>query len=121
MNTGQERLFFESIEEAIDEVCRALGGRKKVAVELWPSLAVREAHKKFDPTEILWIASKGRSAGCHSVVRFIASACGYSEPVAIEPEDERARLQRDFIDAARVVKSIADRIDRIEHSSRGPP
>jgi len=34
-------------------------------------------------------------------------------PVAIEPEDERARLEREFIDAAKTVQAIAERMQRV--------
>ena len=106
-----DRLFCETVEEAIDEVCKAHGGRKKSAVELWPSMGVREAHnrmdaclnperrEKFDPAEITWFIKLGRQIGCHSMMRHFAQEGGYQEPVPIEPEDERARLQREYIDA----------------------
>lgn len=116
-----DRLFCETIEEAIDEVLKASGGRKKVAVDLWPSLGVREAHnrmdaclnperrEKFDPTEIVWIARLGRQVGCHSLMRYLCHECSYAEPTPLEPEDERARLQREYIDAVnRLAKLQAD-------------
>ena len=40
----QHALFHERIEDAIDEVVRQCGGRKKLACEMWPDKPAREAH-----------------------------------------------------------------------------
>lgn len=123
MNTAPA-LWHDSIEEAISEACNALGGRKAVAVLLWPSVAVREAHNRIDaalnperreklsPAELMFIIGKAREAGCHSVMRFLCAEGGYQEPIAREPEDEKARLQREFIQAQRAMSQLAQRMER---------
>ena len=123
MNTAPA-LWHDSIEEAIAEACNALGGRKSVAVLLWPSITVREAHNRLDaalnperreklsPAELMFIAAKAREANCHSVMRYLCAECGYQEPVAREPEDEKARLQREFIQAQRAMSQLAQRMER---------
>ena len=85
-------LFHERIEDAIDEVIRGAGGRKKVAVELWPDKPAREAHnlldacmnperrERFAPSQVLWFAQRGRQIGCHAVIMFMARECGYADP-----------------------------------------
>ena len=122
MDTGS--LFCESIEEAILEVARFCGGRKALAAEMWPSLPVREAHNRFDaccnperreqshPADLLYIARRGRAAGCHSLILFLARESGYADPQPVEPEDERARLQRDYIEAVKALDRIASRMER---------
>jgi len=117
-------LFVESIEEAIAEVARACGGRKAFAVAMWPSLPVREAHnrfdaclnterrEKFDLLDLLYIAKRGREAGCHSLMLFIARETGYTDPQPVEPEDERAKLQREFINAQKAMTALAARMER---------
>lgn len=37
---------------------------------------------------------------------------GYTDPQPIEPEDERARLQREFINAQRGLEALAKRMER---------
>ena len=70
----QNALFHERIEDAADEVCRAIGGRKKMAGELWPDKPQREAHnlidaclnpdrrERFSPSQLLYIAKRDRLA-----------------------------------------------------------
>lgn len=98
----QNSLFYERVEDAIDEVCRALGGRKKVACELWPDKPARDAHNLLDaclnsdrrerltPSQLLYIARRGREAGCHAVMTYIDHDCGYaSTPVSKCEEVDR--------------------------------
>jgi hypothetical protein len=117
-------LFVESIDEAVAEVAHACGGRKALAVSMWPSLPVRDAHNRFDaccnperreqfhPSDLLYIARRGREAGCHSLMLFIARETGYSDPQPLEPEDERANLQREFIRAQKGLEALAKRMER---------
>lgn len=37
----------------------------------------------------------------------------YTEPQPIEPEDERAKLHREFIEASKQMARLAERIERI--------
>lgn len=117
-------LFCESIDDAIAEVARVCGGRKAFAAAMWPSLPVREAHNRFDaclnperreqfhPSDLLYIARAGREAGCHSLILFLARESGYTDPAPIEPEDERARLQREFINAQKALQALASKMER---------
>lgn len=117
-------LFVDSIEEAIAEVARVCGGRKAFAASMWPSLPVREAHNRFDaclnperrehfhPSDLIFIAKAGREAGCHSLMLFLAREAGYADPQPVEPEDERARLQREFVQAQRAMAQLAARMER---------
>ncbi len=117
-------LFCESIEEAIDEVAKACGGRKQFASEMWPSRPVREAHnrldaclnpdraEKFDPVDLLYIMRRGREVGCHSLMLFMARNAGYTDPHPLNPEDEQAKLQREFIEAQKWMQKLASRMER---------
>lgn len=122
----QEELFHEDINAALGHVISALGGNKKVGVELWPSLSADQAGKKvsnclnsehaqqFHPCDIVWILREGRKAGAHSAMGFINQECGYAPPQPIEPEDESAELQRQFIAS---VKQQAEMLKRMERLS----
>jgi hypothetical protein len=123
---SQPPLFVESITDALREVVRACGGAKVVGCKLWPEKAPDAAARtladclndaraeKLSPDQVLLLARMGRERGCHAVLAFFAAECGYAQPVPIEPEDERAALQREYIEATKVLAHLAARIDRIE-------
>ena len=99
----QTALFHERIEEAIDEVIRSLGGRKKFAAELFgPDKPQRDAHnlldamlnperrEKFSPAQLLYIAQRGSEIGCHSIMQFMAQQSGYEiKPIPKHEEVDR--------------------------------
>lgn len=117
-------LWHDCIEDAISEACNALGGRKSVAVLLWPSKPVREAHNRLDaclnpdrneklsPDELLMLGGLARKVNCHAIARYCNQEWGYQEPIAREPEDEKAKLQREFIAAQQAMAKLAQRMER---------
>lgn len=122
----QPALFVESITDALREVVRACGGPKVVGCKLWPEKTPDAAGRtlsdclndaraeKLSPDQVLLLARMGRERGCHAVLAFLAAECGYAPPTPVEPEDERAALQREYIEATKVLAHLAARIDRIE-------
>lgn len=118
-------LFHESITDALREVVQALGGYKAVGAKMRPEKSADEAgrwvadclnsdrREHFDPDHVLWLLRAGRTAGVHAAMNYYARESGYADPTPIEPEDERARLQREFIEASRVISSIGDRLARL--------
>jgi hypothetical protein len=54
-----------------------------------------------------------RRKGSLAVMRWMAHDAGFAEPIPVEPEDERAKLQRDYIEATKMLAQIANRIDSI--------
>lgn len=98
----QHALFHERIEDAIDEVVRQCGGRKKLACEMWPEKPAREAHnlmdaclnperrERFSPAQVLYIARRGSEVGCHAVMTFLGRECGYDiKPITRGEEVDR--------------------------------
>lgn len=120
----QPELFHESIEDALREVIQVSGGPKVVACQLWPDKAPDAAHRtllaclnedrqeRFSPGQLAQLLRIGRSKGCHTAMNFLASDCGYSHPQPIEPEDERARLQREYIEAVNRLSKLQAEINR---------
>lgn len=118
-------LFFDSIEDALREVVHAVGGNKAAGGILRPELSADEAGKwvsdclnpdraqTFRPGQVLLLLRKGREAGCHAAAAYLMRESGYADPVPIEPDDERARLEREFIAAAKSLQAMADRLTRI--------
>lgn len=119
------QLFYESPEDAMRDVIHALGGNKAVGAMLRPELSADEAGKwvsdclnpdraqAFRPGHVLLLLRKGREIGCHAAANHFMREAGYADPVPVEPEDERARLERQFIEAAKGLSGIADRLARL--------
>lgn len=124
----QDQLFHERIEDACAEVIDRSGGRKKFAAEMWPDKLVADAHnhlnaclnpakrERFSPDQLLYIARRGRAVGCHSLITWLAREAGYSDPQPLEPEDERAALQRQYVDAVKAMSRINERMERLSAS-----
>ena len=120
----QDSLFHERIEDAIGAVADRLG-RKRVACKLWPDKSERDAHNLFDaslnperrerfsPSQMVFVARLGRDAGHHAIMIFLARSLGYSEPVVVSPEDESAKLQREFIEASGRLALMLRQIERL--------
>lgn len=119
----QSRLFHESIYDALGTLVAALGGPKKVGPMLWPEKTLDAAaqlvrdclnsarKERFDPEQTLLLLKKGREIGCHDAVNFICGEAGYANPAPIEPEDEYARLQREYINAVNLLAKLTPRIE----------
>lgn len=125
MSANQYELIHETLNEAMTDAVRALGGSKKVGILLWPAKPIDEAKnrlndclnparpEKLSLSEILWILRAAREAGYHGAMAFIAQECGYRIPEPVEPADEQAHLMRDYIESVRAQQKIAARLERI--------
>ena len=114
----------ESFNEALIACVKACGGSKQVGPLLWPEKAPDAAQRalldclnedrpaKLSPEQVLLILRLARGKGCHDGMEFIAAELGYAPPVPIEPRDEVAELQRQFIEAVRAQTELAARIER---------
>lgn len=71
-----------------------------------------ERRERFDPDQVLWLLREGRRIGCHGAMQYIARDAGYVA-TPIEPEDEKAKLQRQFIEAASLLPHLAARIEAL--------
>lgn len=121
----QPALFHDRIEQALDEVITACGGRKKFAVAMWPDKPARDAHnlldaclnperrERFTPDQLVFILRRGREVGCHSGMRYLCGESGYSDPVPLNPSDQAAELQRAFNESVRVQSQLVERMERL--------
>lgn len=127
---GQRKLFHETPEDAArslaaayvapDGKCR---GPKALAHFLRPSLPEDKAHRwflaacnnerdeKFSGSDWFTMMRIGREQGIHDIAATFADA-GYHF-IPIEPEDERAELQRRWIASVELQAQIAQRMDRL--------
>lgn len=120
----QPALFYEDIYDALRAAVQAIGGAKVVGPMLWPQKPVAEAQRdildalnrdrprKLDAEEIMLVLSKARAQGFHGAMHFLAGEVGY-QAIPVEPDDEKAALQREFIEAAKRLDQIGARIERL--------
>lgn len=121
----QSSLFITDIYDALSDIVRALGGPKKVAAVLKPDRLADEAAKwikdclnrerreRFDPEQLIWLLARGREVGCHGAIHYICEKTGYEKPSPVSPEDEKAKLQRQVIEAAKTLERSLDRLERL--------
>lgn len=120
----QGALFHETMADALGSAVLAIGGPKKAAHAIWPADPLvrsetrlraclnAERAEKLSPDEVIRLAKLARAAGDHSVMQFLAGELGY-EITPIEPEEQAAALQRQFIAAVEEQRRIADRLTRL--------
>lgn len=124
-NVTTPSLFHESIIDALREVVQALGGYKTVGAKMRPEKTADEAgrwladclnsdrREHFDPEQVVWLLRAGRAAGVHGAANYLMRESGYADPTPVEPEDERARLQREFTMAVSALPVLVDRLARL--------
>jgi hypothetical protein len=123
--TAQDSLFCEDLRDALRDVVKACGGPKAVGHMLKPTMGVEAAagwlrkaltageRERLDLDDLQFLLRLGREKGCHVGIRQLARDAGYTDPAPIEPEDERAALQRSWIESVRRMEALAKRIEGI--------
>ena len=121
----QQELWHDTIHDAIRAAVDALGGPKSVASELWPTKRLEDGRRyllhcldserpeKLGMDELLLIGRKAREAGCHTIMHFLAQEWGYTIPTTVEPEDQMAELQREYIAMVKAQELLAKRMEKI--------
>jgi hypothetical protein len=121
---AQEALFYESFNDALSAVIQSCGGAKPVACKMWPEKTPDAAHRlllaclnesrveRLTPDQVLFLLRLGREVGSHAAINYISRESGYADPQPIEPDDEKARLQREFIDAQKNMSQLAMRMEK---------
>lgn len=109
---------FESFNQLLIDLVKALGGSKKVAPSMWPEKLADEAARllcdslnndrpqKLSPDQAMYILKMARERNFHFGIELINDFLGYSKPTPIQKDDENAVLQRDFIEAVNKLDSI---------------
>lgn len=123
MNVPHQHRMNETEKEAIADDIKALGGPKVAAGVLQPGKSPargedlmrawgnpsRQEEPSLDEIIQLIEAAKGR-VGFSEVARYIEQRLNCRIEF-LTPEDEQARLQREYIAAVNRLKSLADRIE----------
>lgn len=117
---NQEVLFYDSINDALKDVIKHVGGNKAVGQMLWPEISAdRVAGKladclndaraeKLSPDQFILLLKVGREVGCHAAINYISREAGYSDPQPVNKEDQKERLQREFIESAKRMNKLAE-------------
>lgn len=121
----QSALFFETLTDAIKEAVRCCGGTKIVACQLWPEKTPDSAGRtladclnehreaRLSPDQLMLVARLARARGCHAIMSFLSQETGYAAPLPVEPADEAAELQRQYIESTKALLKMAERIERL--------
>ncbi len=92
---------------------------------LWPEKSMEEARKsllnplnsehsnKLSPEQIDLLFELENKENCHVVMKYLGDRFSYKF-IPIEPKDELAELQKNYIDAAKSIRSISERIERVQ-------
>lgn len=121
----QPRLaIYEDETDALRELVRELGGTKVVGAQLRPDLAPDRAGawlkdclnperaERLQPSQLFLLLKLGHDRGVHGPCEFILGNVGYAV-TPIEPEDEKAALQRAYIESVNVQRRIVERMERL--------
>lgn len=119
-NENQEVLFYDSVYDAIKDVIKRMGGNKAVGQKLWPELApdkvagklsdcLNESRaEKLSPEQFILLLKMGREVNCHAAINFVAREIGYMDPTPINKEDQKERLQREFIESVKHINKLTE-------------
>lgn len=113
------------INDALISCVKAAGGSKVVGPKLWPDKAPDTAQRALldclnpdraahlTPDQLVFVFRLARDAGCHDGMDAMCSALSYAPTLPVEPEDERAALQRQFIESTATLTRLAMRIEAL--------
>lgn len=128
---NQQALWHDSPEDALRALIEALGGPKAVGHRLYPEKTMEEARRmllhwcmpdrgeKPSLAQVLLLMKWGRDADQHVLAGYLMGEAGYAEPVPVDPKDEVAQLQREFIRAVEQQRQTLDRLTRLQGQIRG--
>ncbi len=114
----------DSLNDALIDAVKALGGSKQVGPLLWPEKTPDGAQRlllaclnedrseRLSPDQVLMVLRMARAKGHHSAIAYILNDLGYSPTQPVEPRDESAELQRQFMESVRMQAVIVERMER---------
>lgn len=116
--------MYDSSTDALRACIDALGGAKAVGKYIWPAKSEdaatrllldclnedRPAHLTPDQAVFVFRLARDR-VGCHAGMSYLTRALGYAPTVPVEPQDARAELQRQFIEASKAMAKLVERIE----------
>lgn len=122
---NQEELFHEDIYSAFRTDVQKCGGFKTVGNLLWPTMDVTKAGErlsqcltadrpeKLSLAEIQFIKKMAKKKNSFAYITFDMEDVGMTKPQPIEPEDERAQLQKAFTESVKIQAQILKRMEAL--------
>jgi len=119
-----------SINEALIDAVKALGGSKQVGPVLWPEKAPDAAQRALldclnddrpahlTPAQMVLVMRMGRDKGIHSVMEFLCEVLSYSAPVPLEPRDEADDLRRQILEMGAQLQQTLERLNSVDARAR---
>lgn len=121
MSSQHAMPFYESAEDATQHAIRSSGkAPKAIASALWPSLAQASAYARLmnalnpDKAEKLTAdehAFIAEFCGQFDFLHYLAHRLSHSRPEPVAPEDQHARLQREFVAAVQHLSVLQKQLD----------
>jgi hypothetical protein len=117
-------MAYDTLNEALIDCVKAAGGSKQVGPLLWPEKTPDSAQRalldclneerpaKLSPEQVLLVLRLARAKGHHGGMAFILSDLGYAPPVPVDPRDEAAELQRQFVGVMGKAEELVQRMER---------
>lgn len=108
-------LFVEDYNEAIRATVQALGlpaDERQLSRRQLVALVRVAAVSEPAPGFVCGLLRLELSTGVHILAAFEAMDAGYAPPQPIEPEDEKAALEREFIKASKAFTNLVGRLER---------
>ncbi len=124
MVNGQQELWYDSFEDALRSTAEAVG-MKKMAAELWPEKSLNDAVRmllhcldpdraeKLSGSQTALIIERGRSVNCLVALAYLCRRADCADPQPVDPEDEKARLAREFIEAVDLQSKLIKRLEAL--------
>jgi hypothetical protein len=123
----QASLFFESWEEALQDDVRGLGGYKEVGRLLFPEILDTAAagrtladklnsnrrERLSDKQERLIIRLAAQKRGYSAALAFLCDDTSHERTKPLNPLDETAELQRQYIASVQLQAKLAERMERL--------
>lgn len=118
-----------TLSSELVEAVKALGGSKQVAPKIWPEKSPDAAQRllldclnddrpaHLTPEQAMLVLQMAHARGYHGAFAYMAETLGYAPPVPIEPRDEVAELQRQFVAASQAMAAMVTRMERLQNNS----
>lgn len=115
----------DCLNAALVECVKALGGSGKVGPKIWPEKMADAAQRclldclnpertaKLSPEQVLFILRMARAKGHHMGMEWLCNELSYAVS-PIEPKDEMAELQRQFIETQARMADMLGRMERLQ-------
>lgn len=123
----------ESLNDALIQAVRAIGGSKVVGPMLWPEKMADAAQRalldclnpdrpnRLSPEQVALVLKRARQVGYHEATAWLMQHLGYADPVPICPKDEEAELTRQLVQATESLGHMLKRIEELRGAAGQSP